>query len=38
MAAHAFNRLTNIWKSTILHTKSNLNNYKSNVRSVTVCL
>ena len=34
MAAHAFNRLTNICKLTILHTKTRLKMYKSHVSSV----
>jgi len=34
LAARAFSGLKNIWKSTVLHTKTKLKIYKSNVRSV----
>ncbi|XP_060570017.1 uncharacterized protein LOC132728386 [Ruditapes philippinarum] len=34
LAAQAFKRLQNIWKSTALHTKTKLKIYTSNVRSV----
>jgi hypothetical protein len=34
LAAQAFDRLRNIWKSTSLQTKTKLRIYKSNVRSV----
>ena len=34
LAAQAFNRLRNIWKSTSLQTKTKLRIYKFNVRSV----
>ena len=34
-AAQAFKRLNSIWKSTILHTRTTLKIYKSNVRSVS---
>ena len=34
MAAQAFNRLQNVWKSSILTTRTKLKIYRSNVRSV----
>ena len=34
LAAQAFNRLQNVWKSSMLHTRTKLRIYKSNVRSV----
>ena len=32
MASQAFSRLSNIWTSSILHSSTKLNIYKSNVR------
>ena len=34
LAAHAFNRLHNVWKSSLLRTSTKLRIYRSNVRSV----